>query len=128
MSLHITERSNGSIVITLPTRFDYTLWDDFHQNVLGKTTGSKKPVLCFNFLKTDYMDNVGLAMLLLARKATGGETADVRLTNVWGFPAAVLRLANFQALFDIQWSDTGRPSGVRQTDGGDVSLEPAKVG
>jgi len=97
-----TQLSNDgtTTTITINGRFDFNLYKDFRDAYeSGLNSGNTKFIV--NFSKTEYMDSSALGMLLVLRERTGGDNAQVSLTNCNKEIRNILSISNFDKLFTI---------------------------
>jgi HptB-dependent secretion and biofilm anti anti-sigma factor len=95
VSVTATQNIQGSCVITVSGRFDFSCHPEFRAAVSALTAGS---LVVVDFASTTYIDSAALGMLLLLRDRVG-DARQIRLANCTGQPDQVLRIANFHKLF-----------------------------
>ena len=97
MGVSIHKGADGATYILPDERFDFSCYSEIH----GALEDAKDVI--FDLRNATYMDSSALGMLHLAREKSITRGRAVRIINAGGQPAQVLKMANFQKLFDIQW-------------------------
>lgn len=87
--------------LSLRGRFDFHCHREFRSACEGALARQGVGTLEIDLGEVEYLDSSALGMLLLARERAGAAGRPVRLANCRGSVAEVLRIANFQKLFDI---------------------------
>lgn len=95
MSVVASQNAQGTHVIAISGRFDFSCHPEFRASFAGLTTGSDVIV---DFASATYIDSAALGMLLLLRDRVG-DARHIRIANCKGQPDQVLRIANFHRLF-----------------------------
>ncbi len=92
-----TFKEGSRVSILLPEKFGFEIRHDFREATLGHPSGTSYEL---DFQAVAKMDSSAMGMLLLL-KESAGKDSPVLLKNVRPEVANVLRLANFQKLFQI---------------------------
>ena len=100
MSVIASQNAQGTHVIAISGRFDFSCHPEFRASFASLGTGSDVIV---DLATTTYIDSAALGMLLLLRDRVG-DARHIRITNCKGQPDQVLRIANFHRLF--KYDDT----------------------
>lgn len=99
--MSITHELNSSgqhLVINVHGRFDYRCHSDFRESYRQLT---HKPELCVVDLQdTTYLDSSALGILLLLKDQLGEQT-HIKITNSSKEVKKILKIANFDRLFEI---------------------------
>ena len=95
----ITSTASGSVVtIKVAGRFDFSTHQDFLKAYRDYPRGEKQYVV--DLADADYMDSSAMGMLLQLREH-GSKGATVSLRNSNDGIREILRIANFDKLFDV---------------------------
>ena len=100
-NVHVSESDSGSQVRIIVTgRFDFSVHKEFRAAYINK---QKAPGLSYvlDLSRTEYMDSSALGMVLLLRDHAGGDKARIKILNARPDVEKILRIANFDKLFDI---------------------------
>ncbi|MEA3406102.1 MAG: STAS domain-containing protein [Pseudomonadota bacterium] len=93
--------SENVITITVTGSFDISCYEQFNDSYRAYLSPSNN-IFVIDMEQTTYMDSSALGMLLLLRDRTGGERSRVMLVNVGESVMEILKVANFNQLFNIQ--------------------------
>jgi len=94
-----TARNGKELVLEIKGQFDFSLHKPFRQAYRGH---SGVEVYRVDLAQAEYMDSSALGMLLLLREHASGQGAKVVLCNCQEEVEKILRIANFQKLFQIE--------------------------
>ncbi len=97
-----TTLQNQSAVISVPSRFDFRLMQDFRvtaDHVINRGTGSE---IVVDLTRTDYLDTAGMGMLLVLRDRARAGGKAVVLAHATGAVKESLEVANFGTLFEFR--------------------------
>ncbi len=97
MSVSVSE-SGGVVTIGVSGRFDFSVHQDFMQSYRNIPKGQQAFVV--DMSKTEYMDSSAMGMLLQLRDHAS-QSAKVKIINVNDSIAEILKIANFDKLFEI---------------------------
>lgn len=86
--------------ITVSGRFDFSLQKDFRAAYRDCPPDLSYRV---NLSQVDYLDSAALGMLLLLRQHAGEGKNNVTLCTPSGAVDKILRVANFDRIFQIEW-------------------------
>jgi HptB-dependent secretion and biofilm anti anti-sigma factor len=88
------------MIISVEGRFDFSAHRDFRETFEKVNKGLK----CYtvDMREASYLDSSALGMLLLLRDHAGGDTAEVRIVNCNPDVRRILRVSNFEQLFEIR--------------------------
>ena len=89
------------VTISMSGSFDigcYEAFNDSYKPYMSQVDN----VFIIDMDEVNYMDSSALGMLLLLRDRTGGDKERVLITNVGGPVMEILKVANFDQLFNIQ--------------------------
>lgn len=89
------------VTISLSGSFDIGCYESFNDSYRPYITKSDS-VFIIDMQGATYMDSSALGMLLLLRDRTGGDKERILITNVGEAVMEVLKIANFDQLFNIQ--------------------------
>ncbi len=104
MSVKVTESENGNeVTIQVSGRFDFSCHHSFIEGYRNYPKGEKKFVV--DLTQTEYMDSSAMGMLLQLRDHSIKDGSDVALINANESIQEILRIANFNKLFDIAGID-----------------------
>lgn len=81
-------------IIKLPEKFDYGFRDEIYK-YLGKKD------IIVDFKRTTYIDSTALGLMLMLREKKKGKNK-IKLINIHYRVKAIIDMANFQMLFDIE--------------------------
>lgn len=96
----ITSESSGNEqIITVEGRFDFSSHQAFRDAYEQIEHEPQTYVVDMN--RTTYLDSSALGMLLLLRDHAGGDSSDVRIINANRDVENILRVANFDGLFQV---------------------------
>lgn len=99
--MSLSSQVKGDIVtITIVESFDVSLYEQFKEAYLTNLTETSRFIIDLD--RATYMDSSALGMLLLLREKTSGDKSRVKLINVSQNVFSILKIAQFQQLFDIQ--------------------------
>ena len=85
------------VIIRMASRFDFGVHKKFREAYRLQNNASFEVDLSH----TEYMDSSALGMLLLLREHAGGDKAKITLRNPNQTVGKILRIANFDKLFEI---------------------------
>lgn len=88
---------DGGLHLKVLGRFNFACYREFHDAVAGAAPAR----FVVDLSQAEYLDSSALGMLLLLRDKVNGDTRRVALMGSKGQPAEVLRLANFDKLFQM---------------------------
>lgn len=92
---------NGEVVtISIDGIFDVSVYELFKEACSEYISDTAQFVIDMD--KTTYVDSSALGMLLLLREKTQGDKNRVKLVNVSKSVLSILKVAQFQQLFNIQ--------------------------
>ncbi len=92
-------KDRGEMTIAIQGRFTYDVHKEFrdaYERVDAQATS-----FIIDLAGTEYMDSAALGMLLLLRERAGGDRAKISIINCSKDLLQLIRLTNFQSLFDI---------------------------
>lgn len=93
------DREKGLVTISIDGRFDFAQHKDFRSAYQDIAAGSMKFVV--DLSRASYLDSSALGMLLLLREHMGGDPSSVRITGSSEDVRRVLKIANFDKLFQL---------------------------
>jgi len=93
---------NGQARLELRGRFDFTSHREFKQAYEAAFAASGVAEVVVDMRDVDYLDSSALGMLLLLRDKGKSLAKPVSLSNCAGTVRDVLRVANFDKLFNLQ--------------------------
>lgn len=93
--------SDNVVTIAVTGSFDISCYEQFNDSYREYLSPSSN-IFMIDMAQTTYMDSSALGMLLLLRDRTGGERSRVLLVNVGESVMEILKVANFNQLFNIQ--------------------------
>ncbi len=100
MSVSTQTADNGnSVVISVSGQFDFKSHQDFRSAYQDVEANTSEYVI--DMAEAAYMDSSALGMLLILREYAGGKNASVRITNASGEVRNILKISNFERLFQI---------------------------
>lgn len=97
MSSVRSELSGHTLTISLPKNFNMTSYHDFNQAYKDHTNVQN---YVMDFSLTNHLDSAALGLLLLLRQRVG-DGNKIKLINLSDSVQGILKLAQFQQLFDI---------------------------
>jgi len=97
MSVSASE-SGDTVTISVSGRFDFSAHQEFINAYRDVPKGEKAFVV--DLASTDYMDSSAMGMLLQLREH-GDKSTKIRLINVNPNIMEILKIANFDKLFDV---------------------------
>ncbi|MBN2864876.1 MAG: STAS domain-containing protein [Thiotrichales bacterium] len=89
------------VTISLMGSFDIGCYEAFNESYKPYMSQAEN-VFIVDMQNATYMDSSALGMLLLLRDRTGGDKSRVIITNVGESVMEILKIANFDQLFNIQ--------------------------
>lgn len=95
--IQTTRAGDGSMTLKVSGKFNFSCFKQFNEAVAGPPAAR----YVVDLSGADYMDSSALGMLLLLRDKVGQDTARVQILSGTGQPHEVLKLANFQRLFNV---------------------------
>jgi HptB-dependent secretion and biofilm anti anti-sigma factor len=101
MTIRAEVTGDGSeMVIAVEGRFDFSTHKDFRSTYENVAQEFK----CYTVDMRDasYLDSSALGMLLLLRDHAGGDDAEVRIVNCNPDVRRILKVSNFEQLFEIK--------------------------
>jgi anti-anti-sigma factor len=100
MGITSTESADGKLVtIQVVGRFDFATHQDFAKAYKQYPAGEKAYTV--DLSKADYMDSSAMGMLLQLREYSDRSAGNVTLANGNDGVKEILRIANFDKLFDL---------------------------
>jgi len=100
MSVKVTESDdNSEVTIQVSGRFDFSCHQPFVEGYKDFPKGEKKFVV--DLSETEYMDSSAMGMLLQLRDHSAKDRGDVSLVNANESVREILKIANFDKLFDV---------------------------
>ncbi|MGQ9658846.1 MAG: STAS domain-containing protein [Thermochromatium sp.] len=93
------DREQGVVTISIDGRFDFTQHKEFRSAYKDIAPGSMRFVV--DLTRASYLDSSALGMLLLLREHVGGDPNSVRITGSSEEVRRVLKIANFDRLFQL---------------------------
>lgn len=93
------DREKSIVTIAIDGRFDFAQHKDFRNAYQNIAPGSMKFIV--DLSKASYLDSSALGMLLLLREHVGGERGSVCITGSSEEVRRVLKIANFDKLFQL---------------------------
>lgn len=101
MSVTSTLSPDGNVLtIAVRGRFDFKSHNAFRKAYEQGTKGDTEFIV--DMADAEYMDSSALGMLLMLREYAGGDSDRVRIVNATGEIRNILRISNFQKLFNIE--------------------------
>ena len=97
-SVTVTTRTDD-ILIVLSGRFDFAMHDEF--KMAYESVANPERTVVVNMRDVEYLDSSALGMLLLLREHLGEDQADVRIEQCGGEIRKILKIAQFEKLFEI---------------------------
>ncbi len=94
----IASESGNTVTISVSGRFDFSAHQEFINAYRDVPKDAKTFVV--DLSDTDYMDSSAMGMLLQLREH-GEKTAKIKLINVNSNIMEILKIANFDKLFDV---------------------------
>lgn len=98
MSVTASEENN-TVTIEVKGRFDFSAHQDFIQSYRDLPKGEKQFVV--DLSAAEYMDSSAMGMLLQLREHAN-KTGRVKLQNANDSIREILKIANFDKLFDVE--------------------------
>ncbi|WP_127470812.1 STAS domain-containing protein [Thiomicrorhabdus aquaedulcis] len=98
MSLNIKEKNNV-VTIAIEGSFDVSGYQAFKEVI--ETHNDPQTHFIVECKHASYLDSSALGMLLLLREKTAGDQKRLKLVNVHGDVASILKIAQFDRLFSI---------------------------
>ncbi len=89
----------STLTIKVTGRFDFSVHQEFRLAYEGLTPSPTQYVIDLG--ETSYLDSSALGMLLLLRDFSGGDSADIRISNCNQDVRKILAISNFEQLFRI---------------------------
>lgn len=100
MGINVTkDDKNNEVNITITGRFDFSTNNEFRK-ILSDYTNSGETYL-IDMGAVDDLDSSALGMLLLLREKAGGDAANIKIRKCRPDIVEMLKMANFQTMFDI---------------------------
>ena len=93
--------NDNVVTMSLLESFDIGCYESFNDSYKPYLSQAEN-VFVVDMSKTTYMDSSALGMLLLLRDRTGGDRERVIITEVGESVMEILKVANFDQLFNIQ--------------------------
>jgi len=90
---------NSEVSIVISGRFDFSMNNEFRK-ILADSSGANERYL-IDMGAVDDLDSSALGMLLLLREKAGGDSADIKIQKCRPDIVEMLKMANFQTMFDI---------------------------
>ena len=88
-----------NLTIKVSGRFDFSVHQEFRLAYEGLTPAPAQYVIDLG--ETSYLDSSALGMLLLLRDFSGGDSADIQISNCNQDVRKILAISNFEQLFKI---------------------------
>ena len=101
LSTHRSE-DGAPPTIAVEGRFDFGLHREFRNAYKSDDGTDAVRAYVIDLRNTEYMDSSALGMLLLLREFAGGDSADIRITNINQDIRQILEISNFNRLFTIE--------------------------
>ena len=89
-------------VIALPERFDFSYHKAFLKQYQGLLDDNSAKKIILDFSRVTYLDSSALGMMVLLRKRTKATGISAIIRGAHGTAEDILRMANFQQLYDIE--------------------------
>ena len=100
MSIRVdVDSDNSEANFAINGRFDFEMHQEFRNAIRQAGTGLARYVIDMGAVED--MDSSALGMLLLLRENAGGDNANVQLVRCRPDIIDILKMANFQTIFDI---------------------------
>jgi len=100
MGITVSKNSdNNEINIVINGRFDFSMNSDFRK-ILSDFSDSGD-IYIIDMGAVEDLDSSALGMLLLLREKAGGDAANIKIQKCRPDIMEMLKMANFQILFDI---------------------------
>jgi len=90
----------GTLTISIIGRFDITTYKDFGEAYKDRLDSVSKCVV--DMAEVEYLDSSALGMLLMLRERSGGDSAAIDIVNCSPGVRNILKMANFDRLFNIE--------------------------
>jgi anti-anti-sigma factor len=100
MAVNASVTEDGTVVISISERFDYSVHNQFLQAYQAFPRGEKRFVV--DLKDADYMDSSAMGMLLQLREHSDKAAGGVEVRNCSESIREVLQIANFHKLFKIR--------------------------
>lgn len=101
MSVNIDIRdTSNEVYIQVIGRFDFESHEDFSK-ALEAANSSNYSKFTIDLGAVDDLDSSALGMLLLLRESAGGENSNISITNCRAEIREILKIANFQQMFNM---------------------------
>ncbi len=98
LTSHISSDGN-QLTINVTGQFNFSVYQKFREACQQVTAPRTSFVI--DLRGTEYMDSSALGMLLLLRERSGGDAADIHITNCNPEIRKIFAIANFDRLFQI---------------------------
>jgi HptB-dependent secretion and biofilm anti anti-sigma factor len=101
MTIRASVSEDGrEMIISVEGRFDFSAHKHFREAYEKVSKG----VECYavDMREASYLDSSALGMLLLLRDHAGGDAAEVRIVNCNPDVRRILKVSNFEQLFEIR--------------------------
>jgi anti-anti-sigma factor len=95
--IECSRQTDGTLTMRVKGKFNFTCYQQFNEAVSGPVPSR----YLVDLSATEYMDSSALGMLLLLRDKVEQDSARVKILSGAGQPHEILKLANFQRLFDV---------------------------
>ena len=99
MSVTMVRGNDNEITIVISGRFDFSINNDFRKILSEQNEGAEKYLIDMGAVED--LDSAALGMLLLLREKAGGDTANIKIQKCRPDIIEMLKMANFQTMFDI---------------------------
>jgi len=96
-----TTTLGDSVIIQIPTRFDFRFVGEFRSRMEAVVDGSGKRVIV-DLAETDYLDSSAMGMLLVLRDRARAKGKSVAIVHALGTVRTALNRARFEQIFDLQ--------------------------
>lgn len=99
MSINMVKGNDNEITIVINGRFDFSINNEFRKILSEYNDGGER--FSIDMGAVEDLDSAALGMLLLLREKAGGDTANIKIKKCRPDIIDMLKMANFQTLFDI---------------------------
>ena len=100
MGINVSKNGDTNVVdVVISGRFDFSMNNDFRK-ILSDTSVSEGQYR-IDMGAVEDLDSSALGMLLLLREKAGGDTANIKIQKCRPDIIEMLKMANFQTMFDI---------------------------
>ena len=100
MGINITRNSgDNEFNIVISGRFDFSMNNEFRKILSDSSNSGEKYLIDMGAVED--LDSSALGMLLLLREKAGGDSANIKIQKCRPDIMEMLKMANFQTMFDI---------------------------